>query len=108
LALGHDPPSVRAYAPTRSSKSHPRAPPPDPRLKPGPVFVASGGVITVGCGVLRCVAVRVAVRGVVRYGALWCVTVLYGAGFVRQTVRSAVSVRCLGLTRHTVRPPPLP
>ena len=34
----------RAYAPTRSSKAHPRAPPPDPRLKPGPVFVASGGV----------------------------------------------------------------
>ena len=38
-------PSVRAYASTRSSKPHPRAPPPDPRLKPGPVFVASGGVI---------------------------------------------------------------
>jgi len=29
----------------RSSKPHPRAPNPDPRLKPGPVFVASGGVI---------------------------------------------------------------
>jgi len=25
-------------------EAHPRAPPPDPRLKPGPVFVASGGV----------------------------------------------------------------
>jgi len=37
-------PSVRAYTPTRSSKPHPWAPPPDPRLKPGPVFVASGGV----------------------------------------------------------------
>ena len=37
------PPSVRAYAPTRSSKSHPQAPPPDPRLKPGPAFIASGG-----------------------------------------------------------------
>ena len=35
----------RACAPTRSSKPHPRAPPPDPRLKPGPVFVTSGGVI---------------------------------------------------------------
>ena len=40
------PPFVRAYAPTRSSKSHPWAPPPDPPLKPGPVFVASGGVTT--------------------------------------------------------------
>ena len=40
-------PSVRALAPARSSKSHPRAPPPDPRLKPGPVFVASGGVINI-------------------------------------------------------------
>ena len=39
------PPSV-LYAPTRSSKSPPRAPPPDPRLKPGPVFVASGGIIS--------------------------------------------------------------
>ena len=39
-------PSVRAYAPTRSSKPHPRAPPPDPRLKLGPVFVTSGGVRT--------------------------------------------------------------
>ena len=38
-------PPVRAYAPTRSSKPHPRAPPPDPRLKLGPVFVASGVVI---------------------------------------------------------------
>jgi len=38
------PPFVRAYAPTRSSKPHPRAPPLDPRLKPGPVFVTSGGV----------------------------------------------------------------
>ena len=36
-----DPPE-RACAPTRSSKPHPRAPPPDPRLKPGPVFVTSG------------------------------------------------------------------
>jgi len=34
-------------ASTRPSKPHPQAPPPDPRLKPGPVFVASGGVITV-------------------------------------------------------------
>ena len=40
-----DPPE-RACAPTRSSKSHPRAPPPDPRLKPGPAFVTSGGVIS--------------------------------------------------------------
>jgi len=39
------PPSVRAYAPTRPLKSHLR-PPPDPRLKPGPGFVASGGVKT--------------------------------------------------------------
>ena len=39
-------PSVRAYAPSRSSKSRPRAPPPDPRLKPGPLFVASRGVST--------------------------------------------------------------
>ena len=31
------PPSVRAYAPSRFSKPHPRAPPPDP----GPVVVAS-------------------------------------------------------------------
>ena len=38
------PPSVSAYAPTHSSKPQPRAPPPDPRLKPRPVFVASGGV----------------------------------------------------------------
>ena len=38
------PPSVCAYAPARSSKPHPRAPLPDPRFKPGPVFVASGGV----------------------------------------------------------------
>ena len=30
------PPSVRAYAPILSSKSHPRAPPPDPRLNRGP------------------------------------------------------------------------
>ena len=45
-AIGNDPPSVRAYAPTRSSKPHLRAPPPGPRLKPGPVFVASGGVIS--------------------------------------------------------------
>jgi len=36
--------SVRAYAPARYSKPQPRAPSPDPRLKPGPVFVASGGV----------------------------------------------------------------
>jgi len=36
--------TVRAYAPARSSKSHPRAPHPDPRLKPEPVFIASGGV----------------------------------------------------------------
>ena len=35
-------PSVRAYASIRSSKPRPRAPIPDPRLKPGPVFVASG------------------------------------------------------------------
>ena len=40
------PHSVRAYAPTRSSMPHPRAPPPDPRLTPGPVFVVSGGVIS--------------------------------------------------------------
>ena len=38
------PPSVRAYAPTRFTKPHPRAPPPEPRLKPGPVLVASGGL----------------------------------------------------------------
>ena len=31
--------------PARSSNSHPRAPPPNPRLKPGPVFVASGAVV---------------------------------------------------------------
>ena len=41
-------PSVRAYASTHSSKPHPRAPPPDPRLNPRPVFVASGGVIMHG------------------------------------------------------------
>ena len=35
---------VRACTPTRSSKPHPRAPPPDPRLAPGPVFATSGGV----------------------------------------------------------------
>ena len=53
-------PSVRANAPTRSSKPHPRAPPPDPRLKLGPVFVASGGVIT--CAALEHeVAVRLQV-----------------------------------------------
>ena len=39
-------PAVRAYAPTRSSTPHPRAPIPDPRLKPGPVFAASGVVNT--------------------------------------------------------------
>ena len=39
-------PSVRAYAPTRSSKPHPRVPPPVPRFKPGPMLVASGGVMT--------------------------------------------------------------
>jgi len=43
-AIGNDPPYVCAYAPTRSSKPHPWAPPPDPRFKPGPVVVASGGV----------------------------------------------------------------
>jgi len=32
--------------PARSSKPHPRAPPPDPRLKPGPVIVTFVGVIT--------------------------------------------------------------
>ena len=42
------PPPVRAYAPARSSKPHPWAPPPDPRLKSGPVFVASGGVMNFG------------------------------------------------------------
>ena len=47
LAIGNDPP-MYAYAPARSSKPHPRAPPPDPRSKPGPVFVASGGVISSG------------------------------------------------------------
>ena len=36
------PPSVRAYAPACSSEPLPRAPAPDPRVKPGPVFVASG------------------------------------------------------------------
>jgi len=36
---------VRAYAPSCSFKPRPRAPPPDPRLKPGPVFLASEGVI---------------------------------------------------------------
>ena len=44
------PPSVRAYAPTRSSKPHSRAPPPDSWLKLGPVLVASGGVITIPDG----------------------------------------------------------
>jgi len=38
-------PYVCACAPTHSLKSHPRAPPPDPRLKPGPMSVASGGGI---------------------------------------------------------------
>jgi len=38
------PPFVRAYAPTHFSKPHPRAPPPDPRLTPGPVFLDSGDV----------------------------------------------------------------
>ena len=38
--------SVRACAPTCSSKLNPWAPPPDPRLKPGPVFAPSGGIIT--------------------------------------------------------------
>ena len=48
---------IQVLGPTRSSKPHPRAPPPDPRLKPRPVFVASGGVKTrmfateiCGCG----------------------------------------------------------
>ena len=31
--------------PPPSSMSHPRAPPSELRLKPGPMFVASGGVI---------------------------------------------------------------
>jgi len=35
-----------SVSPTHSSKPHPWAPLPDPPLKPGPVFVASGGVIT--------------------------------------------------------------
>jgi len=43
------PPFVRACAPTRKnllrSHRHTRAPPPDPRLAPGPLFVASGGLI---------------------------------------------------------------
>jgi len=44
------PHSVSAYAPTRSSNSTPRAPPPEPRSKPGLVFVASGGVINIPTG----------------------------------------------------------
>jgi len=36
------PPSVRAYAPARSSKSHPRAPPPDPRLNRRPCLSLPG------------------------------------------------------------------
>ena len=39
-----DPPE-RACAPTRSSNPHPWVQPPGPRLKPGPVFVTSGGVV---------------------------------------------------------------
>ena len=39
-----DPPE-RACVPTCSSKPHPRAPPPDPRFKPGPVFVTSRSLI---------------------------------------------------------------
>jgi len=37
-AIGNDPP-------LGSSNPQPRVPPPEPQLKPGPVFVASGGVI---------------------------------------------------------------
>ena len=37
--------SVRAYAPTRSLKLHPRGAAPGPRLKLGSVFVASGGAV---------------------------------------------------------------
>ena len=47
------PPSVCAYAPTRPLKSHPQVSFPDPRLKPGPVFVASGGVIKGAQGALQ-------------------------------------------------------
>ena len=49
-AIGNDPP-LYAHIPARSSKPQPRAPPPDPRLKPGFVFVASVGVKTeqLGC-----------------------------------------------------------
>ena len=39
-AIGR-PPAVRTCDLARSSKLQPRAPPPDSRLKPGPVFVAS-------------------------------------------------------------------
>ena len=40
-----NPPSTRMYTHPFFEATHPRAPPPDPRLKPGPVFVTSGGVI---------------------------------------------------------------
>ena len=39
-------PGVEPCAPPRSSKPHPRAPPPGPWLKAGPVFVASRGAIS--------------------------------------------------------------
>ena len=47
-AIGNAPPlyAHMPLAPTRSSKPRPWAPPPNPRLKPGPVFVASGDLIT--------------------------------------------------------------
>ena len=50
-AIGNDPLCKRTvYAPNRSSKPHPQAQPPETRLKPRPVFVASGGVIIGGKG----------------------------------------------------------
>ena len=46
------PPSVRAYAPTFPLfEATPPGAAPDPRLKPGPVFVASGGLIFFFCQV---------------------------------------------------------
>ena len=46
VGYGKSPPLCTRICPCPFFEATPRAPPPGPRLKPGPVFVASGGVIS--------------------------------------------------------------